>query len=112
MMAYGKHIEGIVEFLPTEAGGRKGPAFSGYRPQFYYAGHDWDANQEYPDVQQVNPGDTVRVVFTFLSPKEHWGRIAVGMPFLIREGARTVAYGRVTEIMDELERDAMNSDKN
>ncbi len=106
-MRYGKHIEGIVEFLPTAAGGRKGPALSGYRPQFYYAGHDWDANQEYPDVQQVNPGDTVRVVFTFLSPKEHWGKITAGMPFLIREGARTVAYGIVTKIMDDLERDAM-----
>ena len=106
-MSNGPHIEGMVEFLTTEAGGRKGPAFSGYRPQFYYAGRDWDANQEYPDVKQVNPGDTVRTIFSFLSPSEHWGMVEVGMPFLIREGARTVAYGKVTKILEALERDAM-----
>jgi translation elongation factor EF-Tu-like GTPase len=106
-MSYGPHIEGLVEFLPTEAGGRKGPAFSGYRPQFYYACHDWDARQEYPEVQQVNPGDTVRVIFTFVSPAEHWGKLYVGMPFLIREGARTVAYGQVTKILEALEHDAI-----
>ena len=91
-MSYGHHIEGQVEFLTTAAGGRKGPAFSGYRPQFYYSCHDWDAQQDYPDVKEVNPGDTVRVLFTFLSPSEHLGKVVIGMPFLIREGARTVAY--------------------
>jgi len=106
-MSLKPHIEGLVEFLPTEAGGRKGPAFSGYRPQFYYAGHDWDAHQEYPEVSQVNPGDTVRVFFTFSSPSEHCEKIYIGMPFLIREGARTVAYGKVTKIFEELEHDAI-----
>jgi len=106
-MSYGHHIEGLVEFLPTEAGGRNGPAFSGYRPQFYYAGHDWDAQHEYPDVKEVRPGDTVRVLFTFLSPKEHLGKVRIGMPFLIREGARTVAYGTIMKIFDELQSDAL-----
>lgn len=110
-MSYGLHIEGMVEFLTTEAGGRNKLAFSGYRPQFYYAGHDWDANQEYPDVKQVNPGDTVRTIFTFLSPSEHWGKVEVGIPFLIREGTRTVAYGKVTEILELLERDATKENR-
>lgn len=57
---FAKDIEVEITFLPTEAGGRKGPAFSGYRPQFYYDGHDWDAHQIYPDVEQASPGDTVR----------------------------------------------------
>jgi translation elongation factor EF-Tu-like GTPase len=60
--------EAEVIFLPTDAGGRKGPAFSGYRPQFFYDGQDWDAIQFYPDVQQANPGDTVRTCFAFLRP--------------------------------------------
>src|SRR5689334_1063591 len=60
--------EGDVTFLTTADGGRSGPAFSGYRPQFHYDGHDWDAVNTYPDVAQVNPGDRVRVVFSFLSP--------------------------------------------
>jgi hypothetical protein len=42
--------EGTVTFLTAEDGGRSGPAFSGYRPQFHYAGHDWIALSTYPDV--------------------------------------------------------------
>jgi len=41
-------MEVEVTFLPMEHGGRRGPAFNDYRPQFYYAGHDWDAAHEYP----------------------------------------------------------------
>ncbi|HKF22547.1 MAG TPA: elongation factor Tu [Candidatus Angelobacter sp.] len=93
-------VEGEVIFLPTEAGGRKGPAFSGYRPQFFYDSQDWDAIQFYPDVQQANPGDTVRTYFAFLSPQMHVGKIVAGKMFLIREGSRVVGYGRITKVID------------
>jgi len=92
-----RDIEAEIYFLTTEEGGRKGPAFNDYRPQFYYNGHDWDAPHEYPDVQQVNPGDTVRAYLAFLSPHEHVGKVHVGMEFLIREGTRTVGKGKVTK---------------
>lgn len=100
-----RDVEAIVTFLPTEHGGRHGPAFSDYRPQFYYGGHDWDAPQEYPDVAQVNPGDTVRAYLAFLSPLEHVGKIKPGTPFLIREGQKIVGYGAITQLLD-LERSA------
>lgn len=95
-----RDIEAEITFIPTEHGGRDGPAFNNYRPQFYYAGHDWDARHEYPDVDQANPGDTVRAFLCFLSPGEHVGRVKPGMAFLIREGAKIVAYGSVTRLMD------------
>ena len=41
-----------------------------------------------------------------MSPQEHHGNIFVGMPFLIREGVRTVAYGVVKKVFDQLEVDA------
>jgi translation elongation factor EF-Tu-like GTPase len=100
-----KDVEAEVVFLPTDAGGRQGPAFSGYRPQFYYDGHDWDAIQTYPDVERVNPGDTVRVYLTFMSPEMHVGKICAGTMFLLREGHKTVGYGRVTRVL-ELEQSA------
>lgn len=100
-----KDVEAEVIFLPTDAGGRQGPAFSGYRPQFYYDGHDWDAIQTYPDVERVNPGDTVRAYLSFLSPEMHVGKLSVGTMFLLREGHKAVAYGRVTQIL-ELEQSA------
>jgi elongation factor Tu len=105
-MAGPPHIEAEIEYVTTEAGGRSTPAFSGYRPQFYYHGRDWDAEHIYPETEEVSPGDTVKAHLRFLSPKEHHGKISVGMPFLIREGARTVAYGIVTKVFDQLEVDA------
>lgn len=100
-----RDIEVVVTFLPTEHGGRRGPVCSGYRPQFYYAGHDWDALHEYPDVELVNLGDTVRAFLSFLSPEEHIGKVKPGMAFLIREGQKIVGYGSVIRLL-ELEESA------
>src|SRR5437879_9750418 len=97
--SYPPDIEAEVTFVPTEQGGRKTPAFSGYRPQFYYDEHDWDADQEYPDVESVLPGQTVRALLRFASPDMHVGRIRPGMEFHIREGAQVVARGKVTKIL-------------
>jgi translation elongation factor EF-Tu-like GTPase len=93
-------IEAEITFVRAEDGGRSTPAFSGYRPQFFYDGHDWDADQEFPDVQSALPGQTVRALLRFLSPEMHVGRLNVGMEFQVREGPRVVARGRVTKILD------------
>jgi hypothetical protein len=98
-MAYGPHIEAEVTFLKPEEGGRKSPAFSGYRPQFYYEGHDWDAEHMYPDVEKVNPGETTRALLTFISPEFHRNRVHPGMAFEIREGTRVVGRGKVTRLL-------------
>jgi elongation factor Tu len=92
-------IEVLLTFLHTESGGRKEPVFSGYRPQFYYQGDDWDAIHTYIGIEQVNPGDTVMAQLRFLSPQNHVGRLCVGTEFQIREGNRTVATGHVTKIL-------------
>ena len=106
-MTFPKDIEAEIYFLTPEEGGRSGPAFDNYRPQFYYNGKDWDASHVYPDVEQALPGETVRAYIAFLSPKEHFGNVHIGMKFLIREGARTVGRGIIKEII-ELERSVKN----
>ena len=100
------HIEVEIEYLPTDKGGRKSPGFSGYRPQFYYNGNDWDAEHEYPDVDQVAPGETARATLRLMSPDQHWGKLTIGTPFLIREGNRTIAFGKVTKLLPDFETDA------
>ena len=97
--AYPADIEAEIAFVPADQGGRLTPAFSGYRPQFYYDDHDWDADQEYPDVESVLPGQTVRALLRFISPDMHLGRLHPGMEFQVREGTRVVARGRVTKIL-------------
>ena len=69
-----------------------------------YGGNDYDGFQFVPDVpddEMVELGTTVRVVIRFL--QEQWNEvhskhITVGMPFEIREGARTVGRGTVTKL--------------
>lgn len=100
MPSYPPDIEANIRFLTPEEGGRHTPARSGYRPQFYYDGHDWDARQEYPDVEWVHPGETARTLLWFLSPDAHLGRIRVGMEFEVREGARIVGRGRITKVLN------------
>ncbi|MFN3243687.1 MAG: elongation factor Tu [Planctomycetota bacterium] len=105
-----RDVEVEITYLPTEHGGRSSPAFNGYRPQFYYAGNDWDAQHEYPDVERVAPGESARAFLNFLSPAQHVGRVVAGMPFLIREGNRVVGYGRVRRVVD-LEQSAARDDQ-
>ena len=107
-MLWVRDIEVELRFLTTEEGGRSLPASSGYRPQFYYDGHDWDAEHEYPDVAQVNPGDTVRAYLRLLSPHCHVGKVFPGMRFDCREGPKVIAEGRVVRIL-ELEESARQS---
>ncbi|HST03284.1 MAG TPA: elongation factor Tu [Chloroflexia bacterium] len=93
-------IEVTLYYLTREEGGRKKPAFSGYRPQFHYSGRDWDAVHSYPDVEFVQPGQSARAYLSFLSPECHVGRLQPGTEFLVREGQRVVARGVVTRILN------------
>lgn len=95
-----KDIEVEIEFLIHGHGGRSRPCYSGYCPQFYYNGTDWDAFHEYIDVEEVKPGDRIKAYLKFISPQAHDGNIYTSMPFLIREGNRTVGFGTVVKIID------------
>ena len=105
MSRFPNDVEVEVTFLSAENGGRSRPVTSGYRPQFHYDGHDWDATQTYIGRNEVAPGETVRAYLSFLSPEMHVGRIRPCMPFLIREGFRVVGYGVVLSVL-ELEESA------
>ena len=102
-MKFEADIEAEIYFLSTEEGGRKTPAYSGYRPQFYYDGQDWDAVHEYIGVSEVYPGQTGTTQLSFMNPQEHAEKLHVGKEFLIREGQKTVACGKVTKILNLIE---------
>lgn len=93
-------VEAEVTYLTTEQGGRKKPAFSGYRPQFVYDGRHWDAIHLYPGKDYVLLGETASVYLSFMSPHCHVGRLYPGKEFSICEGPRVVANGRITRIIN------------
>lgn len=98
-------IQTEIRYLTETEGGRKSGVFSGYRGQFHYIDDhsDWDGFQYFPDhAQQIVPlGETVRAMIRFAYDRwevTHKNRIHEGMDFEIREGARLVGNGRVTDV--------------
>ncbi len=85
-----------VYVLTKEEGGRHTPFFNGYRPQFFFRTTDVTGNVALPDgVEMVMPGDNVTMTIEMITP------IAMerGQTFSIREGGRTVASGRVADVI-------------
>ena len=85
-----------IYVLSKEEGGRHSPFFSNYRPQFYFRTTDVTGVIKLPEgVVMVMPGDKVSIEVELIAP------IAMEKTqrFAIREGGRTVASGRVTEIL-------------
>ncbi len=99
MIERAKHIEAEIYYLTPEEGGRHRPIFSGYRGQFYYDGHDWDAEQSF-ESEPVHPGQIVKTFLWFISPDNHRGRLWPGKEFEIREGARVVGRGKVIRLLE------------
>jgi len=93
-------IEAEIAYLSTANGGREGYVASGYRGQFHYNGQDWDAPQFFVDRERVEPGESVVARLWFASPQAHVGNVVPGTVFLIREGLKTVAYGKVTKLLN------------
>lgn len=91
-------------FLPTEHGGKSIPTRSGYRPQFFHRGTEWGIQLDYPNDESVPPGGTARADLTFIF--ERPANLVEGMPFLLREGAKVVAYGCVRRILPAADPDS------
>jgi len=86
-----------VYVLSKEEGGRHTPFFSNYRPQFYFRTTDVTGVLKLPEgTEMVMPGDNSALEVELIAP------IAMQetLRFAIREGGRTVASGRVTEIIE------------
>jgi elongation factor Tu len=92
-----KKFNAEIYVLSKEEGGRHTPFFTNYRPQFYFRTTDVTGTISLnAGTEMVMPGDNTSVVVELICP------IAMEktLRFAIREGGRTVASGRVTEIIE------------
>ena len=90
-------FKGEIYVLSKEEGGRHTPFFNNYRPQFYFRTTDVTGIITLADgVEMVMPGDNTTITVELIAP------IAMekALRFAIREGGRTVASGRVSEIIE------------
>jgi elongation factor Tu len=91
-------FEGEVYVLTKEEGGRHGPFFTGYRPQFYFRTTDVTGTIKLlGGAEMCMPGDNVTIEVELLNTK-----IAMEpqLRFAIREGGRTIGSGVVTKILE------------
>ena len=106
-------VEAQFTLLTTEEGERKIPVSSGYRGQFFYNGHDWDAQYTFGDIfgglEPVQLGQTITMYIQFMSPQCHFGRLFPQKEFLVREGQRTIGKGHITRILPPLEVHALRN---
>ena len=90
-------FKGEIYVLSKEEGGRHTPFFTNYRPQFYFRTTDVTGVITLPEgTEMVMPGDNTQIDVELICP------IAMEktLRFAIREGGRTVASGRVTDIIE------------
>ena len=90
-------FRGEIYVLSKEEGGRHTPFFNNYRPQFYFRTTDVTGTITLKEgTEMVMPGDNTTITVELIAP------IAMekGLRFAIREGGRTVASGRVSEIIE------------
>ena len=90
-------FKGEIYVLSKEEGGRHTPFFNNYRPQFYFRTTDVTGTITLNEgTDMVMPGDNTSITVELIAP------IAMekGLRFAIREGGRTVASGRVSEIIE------------
>ncbi len=89
-------FKGEIYVLSKDEGGRHTPFFSNYRPQFYFRTTDITGTISLPEgVEMVMPGDNVSIQVELINPVA----MEKGLRFAIREGGRTVASGRVSDIV-------------
>jgi elongation factor Tu len=86
-----------LEFVATADGGRRTPVWSGYRPQFFFDGDDYDCEVVFATSNAVNPGDTASAQITLSknASKMLAGKVKPAASFSLREGSRVVARGSI-----------------
>jgi len=102
-------LEVRVSYLSTDAGGRKTPVRSGFRPDhdFGLIGELHGAQHEYPEQGWVAPGTSATAFLWLIAPDLQKGRFYPGLKFTVQEGPRVVGNGEVVAVLNkELARDS------
>jgi len=93
-----------LKYLKTEQGGRKTPAFSGYRPQvkFDFIEMQTSGQQVFMDQKIVYPGEEVTAEISLLSSAFLEKALFIGQSFEFREGSRVIGHGQIIEVINKI----------
>lgn len=94
------HIAAKLRLLSAEEGGRPEPIWANYRPRFYVGEAASDTAIGWISGSgQLTPGDEAEVTIIFAFPENVASQLMIGTAFQLKEGARTVATGIITDTM-------------
>lgn len=89
--------------LSTEEGGRKTPAFNGYRPAHkVHEGYLTSAEHYYPEQELVYPGETALVHVKLITPELYPHCLWVGKVITAQEGGWVIGRLEITKIHNKL----------
>lgn len=90
-------------YLTTEQGGRKTPAFNGYRPHIEFGHKEFitSGQQVFLNKEQANPGEEVEAEITILSKDKFKKELKIGIIFKFCEGSRIVGFGEIIQILNK-----------
>jgi len=95
------HATARIRFLRKDEGGcRRTAIYSGYRPTVRSGGQNNDATISFSEREFILPGEEAEIELRFLVPDLVLHRLAPGMAFTLREGARVVATGRILDVLN------------
>jgi len=92
-----------LHYLTTEQGGRKTPAYSGYRPHVKFAFSEKlsSGQQIFLNKEIVCPGEDVIAEISILSVDFYEGNLKEGDLFEFSEGPRIIGTGKIVKILNE-----------
>ncbi|SHN09612.1 hypothetical protein [Mucilaginibacter sp. OK098] len=91
-----------LQYLTTEQGGRKTPAFSGYRPpvKFTFSEMQTSGQQKFLNNDIVYPGESIIAEISLITSDFLKGMLNVGFDFDFREGSRIIGTGKILEVLN------------
>lgn len=96
-------IRALVTLRPTADGGRRAPAYSGYRPiHKVEEGVNAEGLHTYLDDGFILPGASSPTLITFLAPEHYPNCLWVGKALTVQEGSRVIGHAEVLEIYNDL----------
>ncbi|RZJ31140.1 MAG: hypothetical protein EOO48_02975 [Flavobacterium sp.] len=95
------HFIALLTYAKSEDGGLKIPAMSGYRPKIRFPFHngEFSAIQNFIDVENVFPGDTVSAEVTLVDPANSLEKLYEGLDFDFFHNDELIGHGTITKML-------------
>ncbi len=95
-------IQAKIKLLATEAGGRKTPIHSRYKPRLYFSnGQETDGMISFDSKELILPGESANEMIEMIEFFNQLENVYANDDFVIKEGFREVGSGIIISIIKD-----------